>query len=122
MLEHFCQDEATSAGAGARVHSPISRDSDLLCHIEADFAHRNEEVLMCEQARAEMELVIAFENRGVLVVIICRNTVIRDSSDGLLGYHFGLSYDFIVLNPGRNIAHRELVLVKRLLENMRDSQ
>lgn len=77
---------------------------------------------MRELTRAEMELVIAFEDRGVLVVISRRNAVVRDSSDGLLGYEFGLSYDFIVLDPGRNIAHRELVLVESLLENMRDCQ
>jgi hypothetical protein len=77
---------------------------------------------MREQARAEMKLVIALEDRGILVVISSRNTVVRDRTDGLLGNDLGLRNDRIILYPGGNIAYRKLVLVERLLEDMCDSQ
>lgn len=39
VLKQLRHDEAASAGAGARVYSRISRDSDFFCHIVADIAH-----------------------------------------------------------------------------------
>lgn len=73
------------------------------------------ETLLSEQTGSEMEFVVAIQNALVLIVIVLEHSVVRCLANlGARGLEIG------GLIPDTHIAHCELMLVDRLLEDMRD--